>query len=75
MHDPYEDSVSAMRLYKRFRSFEHQEIEVAGNPKVGKGFDSYKSKDLERMSPTALFEISKSNYRCWCKDLGQTAQP
>lgn len=67
VHDPYEDSVSAMRLYKRMRSQDHKMIGV-GNVHANCGFDSLKSKELERMDPDELYQVSVSNYRCWCLD-------
>ncbi|KAL5792984.1 hypothetical protein ACOSP7_001578 [Xanthoceras sorbifolium] len=76
VHDPYEDSVSAMRLYKRFRSQDHHDqLKEIGYQKISNGFDSYKSKELEKMSPSELYEISRSNYRCWCMDLRQPVLP
>ncbi|KAJ4727527.1 RNA exonuclease 4 [Melia azedarach] len=74
VHDPYEDSVSVMRLYKRFRCQNHQ-VEEIGNQDSPGGFDSYKSKELEKMSSSELYEISRSNYKCWCQDSRQIMQP
>ncbi|CAN1271491.1 RNA exonuclease 4, partial [Linum perenne] len=75
-HDPYEDCLSVMRLYKRIRSFDdhHHRLEVGqckGNQKTSDGYDSWKLSELEAMSPDELYEISTSNYRCWCLDFGQ----
>ncbi|KAL9430878.1 hypothetical protein AB3S75_026134 [Citrus x aurantiifolia] len=67
VHDPYEDCVSVMRLYKRFRGQDHQ-VEEIGNQNPTGSFDSYKYKELEKMSPNELYQISKSDYRCWCLD-------
>ncbi|KAL2556818.1 Exonuclease family protein [Forsythia ovata] len=74
VHDPYEDCVSAMRLYKRMRSQDHQTrgmgMLLAAQSTSTNTFDSWKSKELENMTPDELFEISKSNYKCWCLDSG-----
>ncbi|KAI9182000.1 hypothetical protein LWI28_020958 [Acer negundo] len=75
VHDPYEDSVSVMRLYKKFCQQDHHQLEEIGYQKISNGFDSYKSKELEKMNPSELYEISRSNYRCWCLDLRQNVQP
>lgn len=84
MHNPYEDAVAAMRLYKRIRSLVHQ---TDGFPEQGndehinyhtntkkKGlskspFDWYKKSVLLEKSPYELLEISRSSYKCWCSDL------
>lgn len=74
IHDPYEDCVSVMRLYKRMRDQDHlndfvgsplprQVIEFQNNE-----FDSCKMEDLEKMTPEELYNMSSSNYRCWCLD-------
>ncbi|KAK6940857.1 hypothetical protein RJ641_030388 [Dillenia turbinata] len=68
VHDPYEDSVSAMRLYNRIDPPYHTKSFV--NP-----FDSWKLNELEKMTPDELFKISKSNYRCWCLDLRCSPEP
>lgn len=73
LHDPYEDCVSVMRIYKRMRAQDHQ-LEGA---KVSALLDDgqnllrnfeFSNKELEKMSPDELHEISRSNYRCWCLD-------
>uniref|UniRef100_A0A2N9GWC4 C2H2-type domain-containing protein n=1 Tax=Fagus sylvatica TaxID=28930 RepID=A0A2N9GWC4_FAGSY len=80
-HDPYEDCVSAMRLYKRMRAQDHQieasEISTAPykSQNVTSKFDSLRAKELEQMSPDELYEISRPNYRCWCLDSSQAMQP
>ncbi|KAJ9187674.1 hypothetical protein P3X46_003101 [Hevea brasiliensis] len=68
VHDPYEDCVSVMRLYKRMRGQNHQ-VEGSGIESICDGFDFWKPKELEKMTPEELYEISRSNYRCWCLDL------
>ncbi|XP_052171335.1 RNA exonuclease 4-like isoform X2 [Diospyros lotus] len=77
VHDPYIDCVSAMRLYKRIRAQDHcsqgLEASVAAQQSHnlmtnGNSFDNWKPKELESMTPDELFQISKSNYKCWCLD-------
>ncbi|KAL0435776.1 UNVERIFIED_CONTAM: RNA exonuclease 4 [Sesamum radiatum] len=77
MHDPYEDCVSVMRLYKRIRSQKHQtkgmefRLAVGSTPSLKNGHDSWSYREIENMTPEELFNISKSNYRCWCFDSPQ----
>ncbi|CAN0890168.1 RNA exonuclease 4 [Linum grandiflorum] len=78
-HDPYEDSLSVMRLYKRVRSLDHHhhipEVEKGkGNLKKREGYESWKLSELEAMSPDELYQVSTSNYKCWCLDLEQHQQ-
>ncbi|CAH2057596.1 unnamed protein product [Thlaspi arvense] len=56
-HEPYEDCVSAMRLYKRMRDQEHGKAE-------GNGLLSRKQSELEKMNPEELYHNSKSEYDC-----------
>lgn len=80
-HDPYVDSVSAMRLYKRMRAQDHpndaSEISTDAykSQNVTSKFDSLRAKELEQMSPDELYEISRPNYKCWCLDSSQAIQP
>ncbi|GFP97863.1 rna exonuclease 4 [Phtheirospermum japonicum] len=71
MHDPYEDCVSVMRLYKRLRSEKHPtkgvDLSLAARGLMN-GFDSLNYKEIENMTPDELLDISKSNYKCWCLD-------
>ncbi|XP_038681552.1 RNA exonuclease 4 isoform X2 [Tripterygium wilfordii] len=67
VHDPYEDCVSVMRLYKRMRSQDHQ-MEGMKPQNLSTDFDSLQPEELEKMSPDELYEISRPNYRCWCLD-------
>ena len=77
MHDPYEDCVSVMRLYKRMRSPDHIEAGIGTaivnhhTQSFGSGFDSMKLRELENMTPDELYKLSKPNYRCWCLDSRQ----
>ncbi|KAM3382443.1 interferon-stimulated 20 kDa exonuclease-like 2 isoform X1 [Capsicum galapagoense] len=72
-HDPFQNSVSVMRLYKRIHSQDHP---IEGTKRVvshsslsfSKSSDSWKSMAHERMTPDELLEISRSNYKCWCLD-------
>ena len=81
MHDPYEDCVAVMRLYKRFRALDHQmEGTVASlatkySNDIHVNFDICKSEQLEKMTPDELFDLSKPNYKCWCVDTRQPLQP
>ncbi|XP_062145304.1 uncharacterized protein LOC133852555 isoform X1 [Alnus glutinosa] len=80
-HDPYEDCVSVMRLYKKMRALDHQkggtEISTAAlrSQNITSNFDSFRAKELEQMTPDELYEISRPNYRCWCLDSSQAIQP
>ncbi|GAB4829775.1 hypothetical protein Ancab_019430 [Ancistrocladus abbreviatus] len=78
VHDPYEDCVSVMRLYKRMRdqAQDHRAALLPGlrtQTSVLDEFDSWKMKDLEKLTPYELFEMSRSDYRCWCLDSLQSA--
>lgn len=67
LHDPYEDCVAVMRLYKRF-SCQPDHVGEMGTQNITGGLVSYGSKELMKMSPSELYEMSRSNYRCWCQD-------
>ncbi|XP_019265585.1 PREDICTED: RNA exonuclease 4 isoform X1 [Nicotiana attenuata] len=68
-HDPYQDSVSVMRLYKRIRSQDHPMEETTRVPNSSPSFssisDPWKSMTHEKMTP---------NYRCWCLDSREAVQ-
>ncbi|XP_022574687.2 RNA exonuclease 4 isoform X2 [Brassica napus] len=66
-HEPYEDCVAAMRLYKRMRDQEHGKAEKE-EEEEGDGLNSWKQSDLEKMKPEELYHNSTSEYRCWCLD-------
>ncbi|XP_024017393.1 RNA exonuclease 4 isoform X1 [Morus notabilis] len=76
-HDPYEDCVSVMRLYKRMRDLEHHKESIEGSFATHgsqnhfNNFTSWNTKELEKMTPDELYQLSRSNYRCWCLDQGQ----
>ncbi|KAH0639863.1 hypothetical protein KY285_036449 [Solanum tuberosum] len=78
-HDPYQDSVSVMRLYKRIRSQDHPmegTIRVSNSPALSfsSSSDPWKSMAHENMTPNELLEISRSNYKCWCLDSRDAAR-
>lgn len=76
VHDPYEDCVAALRLYKRLRSEEHQSNEestrssrfTAFELKKKNNFELVSMHELLKKSLDELFRMSTSNYRCWCLD-------
>ncbi|XP_034692317.1 RNA exonuclease 4 isoform X1 [Vitis riparia] len=80
MHDPYEDCVSVMRLYKRMRSQDHSDEGIGTaivnhhTQSFGSGFDSWKLRELKNMTPDELYKLSRPNYRCWCLDSRQALQ-
>ncbi|KAG8477693.1 hypothetical protein CXB51_027662 [Gossypium anomalum] len=75
IHDPYEDCISVMRLYKRMRGQDHQQVFRLGDEKANSGFDSFRSMELEKKAPDELYEISTSDYKCWCLDLTKDCNP
>eukprot|EP01018_Ginkgo_biloba_P009104 Gb_08879 [translate_table: standard] len=70
LHDPYEDSVAAMHLYKKMRNFVHlpEECQFATEFPGDNIFASWKQKDLEKMTPESLLQISQADFYCWCFD-------
>ncbi|XP_068638550.1 RNA exonuclease 4 [Aristolochia californica] len=73
IQDPYEDCVAAMRLYVRMRNQVHPVEDhpywvEAQNKSL---YANSRQKDLERMSPEQLLDISRSDYYCWCLDSRQ----
>ncbi|MBA0832007.1 hypothetical protein Goarm_016424 [Gossypium armourianum] len=75
IHDPYEDCISVMRLYKRMRGQDHRQVFRLGDEKANSGFDSFRSMELEKKAPDELYEISTSDYKCWCLDLTKDCNP
>lgn len=78
-HDPYQDSVSVMRLYKRIRSQDHPmegTIRISNSSPLSFSCssDPWKSMGHESMTPDELLEISRCNYKCWCLDLRDAVQ-
>lgn len=76
-HDPYEDCVSVMRLYKRMRDLEHRKESIGGSlatqcaQNITGDLASRNTKEFEKMTPDVLYQLSKSNYWCWCLDQSQ----
>ncbi|KAJ3686786.1 hypothetical protein LUZ61_015950 [Rhynchospora tenuis] len=70
IQDPYEDSVAAMRLYLKMRSQPHPRDYISGSGEARNrdNFPAWRQRELERMSPEALLELSGSDYYCWCLD-------
>ncbi|KAJ0989092.1 hypothetical protein J5N97_007448 [Dioscorea zingiberensis] len=70
VQDPYEDCVAAVRLYNRMRSQAHPPDYSSGSGEAQSrnNFASWRQRDLEKMTPEALLEISASDYYCWCLD-------
>ncbi|KAH7286347.1 hypothetical protein KP509_32G002600 [Ceratopteris richardii] len=63
-HDPYEDAVAAMRIYKRMKMVSHvQEGNRSELPLSHRA-----SRELQAMTPEKLLEISEPRFRCWCLD-------
>ncbi|KAG4174438.1 hypothetical protein ERO13_A11G120401v2 [Gossypium hirsutum] len=75
IHDPYEDCISVMRLYRRMCGQDHQQVFRLGDEKANSGFDSFRSMELEKKAPDELYEISTSDYKCWCLDLTKDCNP
>ncbi|KAG7036374.1 hypothetical protein SDJN02_03179, partial [Cucurbita argyrosperma subsp. argyrosperma] len=69
-----------MRLYKRMRSLNHHGLvttPLIAPPLaqyVAHSLDSYNAKDLEKMTPDTLYELSRSNFKCWCLDSRRVMQ-
>ncbi|XP_020577047.1 RNA exonuclease 4-like isoform X2 [Phalaenopsis equestris] len=78
VHDPYENCVAALRLYKRLSSYDHPSDEVLMQENNGElyefekrnNFDSVRVDELLKKTPDELLLISTSNFRCWCLDTG-----
>ncbi|KAL6006965.1 hypothetical protein ACLOJK_032461 [Asimina triloba] len=72
IQDPYDDCVASMRLYARMRSQTHpvvvDDYSANGEAQHRRNFAACKLKDLEKMTPDALLEMSRSDYYCWCLD-------
>ncbi|GLJ21337.1 hypothetical protein SUGI_0392320 [Cryptomeria japonica] len=66
-HDPYEDCVAAMRIYKKMRNEDHSLSATEFVPENGV-YSRMRQKELEKMSPEALLQISQSDFYCWCMD-------
>ncbi|GLJ21331.1 hypothetical protein SUGI_0392220 [Cryptomeria japonica] len=70
-HDPYEDCVAAMHIYKKMRNRDHSQsacLRATEFVSENAVYSRMKQKDLEKMSPEALLHISQSDFYCWCMD-------
>lgn len=56
------------------RAQDHQ-VNGIGTPNSDSGFESQKAEELENMNPDELYQLSKSNYKCWCLDSKKAAGP
>ncbi|GJN37721.1 hypothetical protein PR202_gb26702 [Eleusine coracana subsp. coracana] len=74
---PYEDCVAAMRLYQRMRAQRHRrgEGDAAADgafhqaPSAdSNAFPAWRQRELERMTPEELLQLSTPDYYCWCLD-------
>ncbi|GAB2231095.1 hypothetical protein Droror1_Dr00027382 [Drosera rotundifolia] len=70
VQDLYEDCVATMRLYIRMRSQNHkaESYPLASDPQNRNNFASWRESELQNMTPDELFEISRSDFYCWCLD-------
>ncbi|CAJ1955380.1 unnamed protein product [Sphenostylis stenocarpa] len=71
-HDPYEDCISVMRLYKRIRAQIHPEEghgTLTPRNSIVSLPDSWRSRELDNLTPDQLYAMSRSDYKCWCLDL------
>jgi len=70
-HDPCEDAIASMRLYKKMRSEVHEQKDGESTAESNRHniFNSLRQSDLEKMTPEALLAISKPDYYCWCFDV------
>ncbi|XP_055806065.1 RNA exonuclease 4-like [Solanum dulcamara] len=70
VQDPYDDCVATMRLYMRMKSQAHrrEDYPLVIDPRHCNIFGSWGQSEFERMTPSQLLEISRSDYYCWCLD-------
>ncbi|WOL12506.1 RNA exonuclease 4-like [Canna indica] len=69
VQDPYEDCVAAMRLYMRMsRSLNHPRDYSSGSGENRNSYPTWRQRELEKMTPEALLQLSSSDYYCWCLD-------
>ncbi|URD85279.1 hypothetical protein MUK42_28002 [Musa troglodytarum] len=71
--DPYEDCVAAMRLYIRMRSQNHPRDYASGCGENRNNYPAWRQRELEKMTPDALLELSASDYYC-CATVTATTQ-
>ncbi|TVU22278.1 hypothetical protein EJB05_31963, partial [Eragrostis curvula] len=68
---PYEDCVAAMRLYHRMRAQPHHrgDGDAAASPaSAEQAFPAWRQREMERMTPEELLQLSVPDYYCWCLD-------
>jgi hypothetical protein len=65
IHDPREDAVAAMRLYRRMRSFKHSGA-VSQSPDLF-GL-TLQDLDATEISCSSAYSYTKSTFYCWCLD-------
>ncbi|XP_077242286.1 RNA exonuclease 4-like [Tasmannia lanceolata] len=77
IQDPYEDCVAAMRLYMRMSLQAHpiEDSPTLSETQIRNNFANWKQKDLEKMTPEQMLELSRSDYYCWCLDANQVIEP
>lgn len=70
IQDPYEDCVAALRLYMRMRYPGHPRDYASGcsDASARNNYPAWQQRELERMTPEALLDLSGSDYYCWCLD-------
>ncbi|KAJ3694331.1 hypothetical protein LUZ60_009811 [Juncus effusus] len=70
IQDPYEDCVATMRLYSRMRYPNHPRDYASGSGEgqTRNNYPAWRQRELERMTPESLLELSVSDYYCWCLD-------
>ncbi|KAK7261730.1 hypothetical protein RIF29_28048 [Crotalaria pallida] len=70
-HDPYEDCISAMRLYKRMRGQVHKEkgngTSITSN--IFRLLDARESNKVDKFTLDELYAMSSSDFKCWCLDM------
>ena len=68
-HDPYEDAVAAMRLYKRMRTVSHLPTQSRED---GTHYHSHSPTGImkvnKELEPMELLQLSKCRFHCWCLD-------
>ncbi|XP_078174245.1 RNA exonuclease 4-like [Carex rostrata] len=70
IQDPYEDCVAALRLYMRMQYPGHPRDYASGcnDASARNNYPAWRQRELERMTPEALLDLSGSDYYCWCLD-------
>ncbi|CAN8266111.1 unnamed protein product [Cochlearia groenlandica] len=70
IQEPYEDCVATMRLYTRMRYQKHkiEAYPLGSDAPSHSNQVAWRQSEVERMSPDAMLNISRSDYYCWCLD-------